>query len=535
MLNPFKAIGDGIRKVVGVLVPVQKKSAASPGLRWTVHLIILAVVLVGLYFVNRALELYRYVTSWDLIKWTWLPLLFLLLYLLGWTAWWLWKLLAAAEEKVGFADIESAWNEGVQALQRAGVQLTEVPLFLMLGRPEAPEEFLFQAARLDLIVKQTPNRATAPLHVCATRDAVYVTCAGASVLGHHASILALEGLQEWPGRRTAEIDAEGPGANTGTLLPGVVERKALGSESVGFLEGRPNSALERRQKRRDLNLSLPDLRKDRDALETDTARLEYLCSLIARDRQPFCPVNGILLLIPFGASDNEELARQTAEHGQRDLATVRRAFQMRCPVFGLVCDLETTWGFYEFVNQQKGDSRMQRLGQRFPLATDLSETLLREQIESSVQWMCSKLVREWVYHLFRAGQADADGTMKALTPNVKLFRLLDLMHLRQNLLGYVLKYALLPGEQVPGESKEPWFYGGCYLAATGVDKDREQAFVRGVLDRLAESQAAVCWTEETVARDAASQSQAKIGYVVLAGLWLLLVVLVGWNLWPRGS
>src|SRR5262249_18592436 len=155
---------------------------------------------------------------------------------------------------------------------------------------------------------------------------------------------------------------------------------------VGFMEGRPNSALERRQKRRELNLTLPDLRKDREALETNSARLEFLCSLIARDRQPFCPTNGILMLIPFGPTDNDDLARQTAEHCQRDLAAVRRMFQMRCPVFALVCDLETTQGFFEFVNQQKGDSLMQRLGQRFPLATDLSETLLREQIESSVQW-----------------------------------------------------------------------------------------------------------------------------------------------------
>jgi hypothetical protein len=333
------------------------------------------------------------------------------------------------------------------------------------------------------------------------------------------------------------MEGEGPTAATGTLIPGTTERQSLrpAGETDIELEGRPGSALERRHKRRLLNLPLPDLRKDRAALAEQTARLEFLCQLIARNRQPYCPINGLLLLLPFGATDNDEQARQATEHCQRDLAAVRRVFQLRCPVFALVCDMETTWGFHEFLGQQKGDSRRQRMGQRFPLAADLSETMLREQIESSIQWMCSKLTREWVYHLFRASAADSDGSMKSLMPNVRLFRLLDMMHQRQDQLSQILKYALLPGEQVPGEVKEPWFYGGCYLAATGADKDREQGFVRGVFDRLAECQAAVCWTDESRQQDEANLLQTKVGYGIIAAVWVLILLVAGFNLWPRGG
>src|SRR5438105_1685685 len=74
----------------------------------------------------------------------------------------------------------------------------DLPLFLGLGRPSGPEEALFDAAQLAFVVKQAPA-GPAPLHVYATRDAIYVTCAGASLLGKHAANVALEGIAELGG------------------------------------------------------------------------------------------------------------------------------------------------------------------------------------------------------------------------------------------------------------------------------------------------------------------------------------------------
>ena len=84
----------------------------------------------------------------------------------------------------------SAWKEAVEALERAGIHLDHTPLFLVLGGCSSGEEALFQAAAIKAQVKQVPKDPAQPLHVTANTDGIWVTCAGASVLGQQ--LLALE-------------------------------------------------------------------------------------------------------------------------------------------------------------------------------------------------------------------------------------------------------------------------------------------------------------------------------------------------------
>jgi hypothetical protein len=531
MANVFVGLWNFICRVVGLLIPVGKGVRPfSPAVLWTIHVLVVLLVLVGLYFLGLYLQLERWIPNIrprELAR-MWLPLMVLLLYLMGWIGWAVWKVLMSGEEVQAYPDIEQAWTEAVQTLDKAGISLRDVPLYLVVGRTEAPEASLFETARLELTVKQTP-RGDAPLHVYATRDAVYVTCARISLLGQYAATLALEGLEEWPKSYEA-MTADEPAAATGTLIPGVTERKTLSSSEEDLVaEGRPGSALERRAKRRALNLRLPDLRRDRAAVEESASRLKYLCQLIARDRQPFCPVNGLILLVPFGSTDSDEEARQATEICQRDLATLRQGLKMRCPMFALLVDAETTWGFYEFVSRHKPESKLQRLGQRFPLATDLSPADLREQVDGSVQWMCTHLVPDWVLHLFQV-ESNPDRQAQIVQGNVRLFRLLEVFHRRQTQLASILKNVVVTGEETPGQEAEPWLFGGLYLAATGADREHEQAFVRGVLDRLNETQEFVAWTAKTVRDEETNRGQAKMGYIALAGLWVVALLLLVWRL-----
>lgn len=537
MANIFTAMWGFIQRTLGLLWPLGKNPSRlfSPAVLWVIHILVVALVLVGVYFIGVYFRLdLQFDFTNPLLRQIWLPLLVFLLYLIAWLGWAVWKVLMSGHEIRAFPDIEQAWEEVLKALDRAGISLKDAPLFLVLGRTEAPEQNLFDAARLELTVKQTPKGAEAPLHVYATRDSVYVSCANICLLGQYAAVLSLEGLEEWPRSFDAAAHEDSAAAPTGTLVPGVSERRSLpaGSEEDTVAEGRPGSALERRGKRRALNLRLPDLRRNRENLAESEARLLYLCSLIARDRQPFCPINGVLVAMPLGSTDSEDEARQAADLCQRDLATLRQGMKMRCPLFVLLCDLETTWGFFEFVGRQKPESKLQRLGQRFPLATDLDSAALREQIDSSVRWLCGHLVHEWVFHLFQV-EAGPDRQAAVVQGNVKLFRLLESMFRRQQLLGLVVKNALLPGEEAPGAPPEPWFYGGCYVAATGSNKDHEQAFVRGVLDRLNEGQEFVCWTEQTVLDEASDSAQTRAGYIALAGAWLAVIAFAAWRIWFR--
>src|SRR5262249_44673085 len=147
------------------------------------------------------------------------------------------------------------------------------------------EEGLFHtAAQLPLAVKQTPADPQAPLHVYATREAIYVTCAGASLLGRQAAILAgeVEGAVGPGAPPAGEVD---PGA---TLVPGAMAPAKKVADVVGDIAKKGGAATDeerrmlRRLARRDQRQA--SLLKD-PALVTDlSARLRHLCRLVARDR-----------------------------------------------------------------------------------------------------------------------------------------------------------------------------------------------------------------------------------------------------------
>src|SRR5262249_13775712 len=83
-----------------------------------------------------------------------------------------------------------AWTKARGQLEAAGIVLTEAPLFLVLGRSGGSLESLFAATRMPFQVRHAPREEPAPLHVYASRDAIFVTCEGASLLPVQAARLA---------------------------------------------------------------------------------------------------------------------------------------------------------------------------------------------------------------------------------------------------------------------------------------------------------------------------------------------------------
>src|SRR5262249_42620808 len=143
----------------------------APSFKKFLHVVLVIGVLVVLGFINYIFHLDNLLrTSIPILAKVWLPLLFLLVYVLSWLGWWLWKLLEPEEEISGFPDIDEAWDEAVRALEEKNIDLTEAPLFLIVGKTAATEEALFAAAQLQLTVKQAPRRSDAPLHVYGNRD-----------------------------------------------------------------------------------------------------------------------------------------------------------------------------------------------------------------------------------------------------------------------------------------------------------------------------------------------------------------------------
>jgi hypothetical protein len=532
-----------VRRLAGLIIPFLAKAGdfrgVAPGVLRFLGILLLIAILFLLWGVNWKFDLSPNVLApYPVLSDFFLPIIGFLVYIIIWLGWWLWRLLGPEAEESDFPDIDQAWDEAVRALEKAGVDLREVPLFLVLGRPMGTEAALFEGAQLQLKVANVPIREGAPLHVFANRDGIYVTCAGASLLGRQAAILAGE-ADSGPG---AALDSPFAGAAGGDDIFKTLQPKGRLKEVQSVLErareqGRKPDQLTEEEKQ-EIRLLIaqeeqehaqkavkprPLLLKHPEEIQRLTARLKRLCRLIVRDRHPYCPVNGVLLLVSLAATDRKEDAEQTGAICQHELSAVRQGLQVHCPLIALVCDLETVPGFHEFIERFPAEQRQRRVGLRFPLAPDLAEgESVLELVDRGVQWICSTLFPTWIYKLFRVEVSGREELASVVRRNTRLYQLLCQVRDRRKRLGSILVRGLAT------EQRPAWAIGGCYLASTSRDVIREQAFVPGVFRRLTENQNYVSWTGEAINEEENFQRWTRYGYagvvagtVVLVACWVI--------------
>ena len=71
---------------------------------------------------------------------------------------------------------------------------------------------------------------------------------------------------------------------------------------------------------------------------------------------------------------------------------------------------------------------------------------------------------------------------------------------------------------------------GFYLAATGMNPEKDQAFVPGVFQQLVQNQNAVTWTQDALAEEADYRRWTTYGYGAL-GIFLIAEVLIIYARW----
>lgn len=224
-----------------------------------------------------------------------------------------------------------------------------------------------------------------------------------------------------------------------------------------------------------------------DAVES-LQRLEYLGQLLRRARHPLCPINGVLVLLPFpmierGVNEAAELQKAV----KSDLAALERSLELRCPVTALVIGMESESGFRELVRRV---GRHRAAGQRFGRRFDLRAFPTAEQMAALCVHVCG-VFEDWIYTLFRE-----EGAL-ARPGNPRLYALL--CKVRCNLKGPLME--VLAGgfghDPQTAMTEQPIAFSGCYFAATGASAD-QQAFVRGVFEKLVEEQEDVAWTRRAL-------------------------------------
>jgi hypothetical protein len=475
--------------------------------------------LVILYLINYFADFSQAVAalpSWlkrpaiaEVVRQLWLPILGQLAVFMAIALYWFYLVWFAEMEESAFPDIDAAWEEGLRALDHAGIALPNVPLFLVIGRPEASEEHLFEASGMKLAFPQTPTSPYAPVHVYADRNAVYVTCRGASVLARLSEILALENLPEG----TSALDQDAGEELDKTMRPGGKEQAVI--EMMRAPSG-PSTPIRRRTLRRAV-LGKPlgsDFMSDAKEVGRCKARLGHLCRLIARHRKPHCPANGIMLLVPLAGTDTTGEAQFASQAAFEDLNIARGEMKLECPVVALLVDMEHLPGFADFLQRQPAKELGNRHGNGFPMATRLTREEIVDEVRTSLTWVSTTYLQDSVYRIFQVETPANKDPLPLIPGNSRMVLMLDEMNERAEALGWIISRAIAP------ENDSMFRYAGCYLAATGGKGN--QAFVAGVFQKMVREQSCVGWTDAALIEDAQYHSWARtyfIGALVLALVW----------------
>lgn len=507
----------------GLAFPMFSDSAAGdekafPVARWAGRTVFGLIILLILGAINQAK--FIGLTNWiphPLIGKIWLPLFGLCLYMLIWLGWWLYRILSLeiGSEPSEFPDIDRAWAQAMEALARADIRLDSTPLFLVLGWSSGSEESFFQAAGIKAKVNQVPRDRGEPLHITADRDSIWLTCPGVSLLDQH---------------NPAIVGQDDASEHLGTL----VEESTDPYKTIGIGQGEGRGLEELFSSAKKGLVEERGAGKARHVLNRDkyAARLRHLCRLIKRDRLGFCPINGVLVLLPVSMADPKSGPEEIAAACRSDLTEAFGVMRLRCPVLFMVTGLERLDGFAELVARLPAGQSGKRMGQRFPLIADLTDSELPPKIESSVDWIVNSLFGSMAYSMFQIETSrGVDEVAEVLRGNQQLFRFLVPIRERR------VRLARLVRDCIPNLTGERVMFGGCYFAGTGEDTETEQAFASGVLMRLIQDQDSVSWTEEAMREDARLQRTARAVRMalslVIAVLLLAILGLVGLRLLHR--
>jgi hypothetical protein len=261
--------------------------------------------------------------------------------------------------------------------------------------------------------------------------------------------------------------------------------------------------------------------------EKYTARLRYLCRLIARDRQGLCPINGILVVLPVTTADPRSSFTEVGSACKADLTDAFDVLRMRCPVLFLLSDLDKIQGFEDLVERLPAEQRTKRMGQRFPLVPDLKPEDVSARIRDSVAWIGAALFPSMVHSLFQTERPGGEDVEDLVRANSQLYRFLAAMRDRRERMAQLVK------DCIPALPGEPILYRGCYVAGTGLDPVTGQAFAPGVLRLLIREQDNVTWTADTMAQDATAMRLARAIRILLIGVIglgvLAILALIGWK------
>ncbi|QDS87371.1 hypothetical protein EC9_15490 [Rosistilla ulvae] len=543
--------------------------------RWgvmAIHLIAALLGIAGLGYVQYAMQLDTLVrSSLPVVRLTWLPLVGCLLYAIAWSAWFVVYTLRMPAEKPLGGGIHSAWQESLHRFTAAGIDVSRTPLYLVLGSPAGGVRDFFSASHTDLVVLPSAEEADQPIQVCGNRDAIYVCCREASLTGNFTrraaasrqKLLETMGSDGGTGihRGPAHVWQSGDGTNanpqspafaasahaatepsfekasdTGTLtatatLPRTASAGDMAVDRMHetFAQIETLTADEPGQTAKSATIlqprtaKLPMMRLEQsEALEL-LERLDGLCREIADIRQPFCPINGVVLMLPLDAADCIETADHVGMRIERDLNTIAAATQSSVSAQVVFCDLELCDGGQALLDRFPETQRHRRLGAILPAPPASEPDAGPASVDRAVRWICDELFPPLAYRLMARNLQDAAQDRILRQGNHAIHRVVDTMRQRRDGMSRLLRRSIAA---TAGNVR----LRGCFVAATGAAGATKHAFAEGVIPQILDIQNEVQWLPQRRQRDRWQRRSAAAIYASVAiTTCVVMAYLLGWH------
>lgn len=450
--------------------------------------------------------------------------------------WWL-------ESQVSrFPEIDSDWRAGLSALRAQGLDLADLPIFLVIGPADARQtRAIFRASGLDFRVRAVPEDGNA-LQWYANSEGVFLALTDVGSSAYLREVLEStrdhgspgeasstqddpSGSDSWPGNNagmTAVVERHEPGSSR--RRPDAARRGAQDEDSEPQASGPAMTAMIGGS----AYVGQPVGRIDEGRLQEGVARVRHLMQLLKRSRQPVISINGVMVIVPLELLRRGTSTATLVKEGLGgDLRAIREAGQSRCPLTIVVGGLEKEPGFLELARRRGYEKARyrERVGRGARSLEDLWAPPTEERLLSIVTHACATF-EDLVYDSFRKD----DGYNKP--GNFKLYSLLCAVRheVSDNLNLLVRGVAAL--DEDSGEpvrlKHDGMLLNGCYFAATGSDES-EQLYLAGVFQKVLDWCNEVQWTEIATQLDDRCHRWARWS-LLIGGLLLTVigVILFDW-------
>ena len=491
MMMPMKIIGSLIKKFTKIKIP--------PWVRYGMHLILLGVLLAVLVFLNLKFEWYLQIDAPNWVRFTWPGLVALLIYAAIRLVFYIIAQIPQAQTE--FPDIEEAIDTGLAALQDANLSIRDVPLFLVVGLSPQEERSFLESSLVGKDIRVADNDL--PVHWYGDHRAIWVTLPGVSAIVAQAK-LSLAAAGKGAPTPSAGPDAGQPdfGSTLGGAEPsrfstiGGVDRFSTRSGNVSetaapLVEG----------------YHAPTRRLDADERDRYEARMKFFVRILREARYPVCPINGVLLTVPYGWTTSPGLS-QLADTVKIDMYALQETIGVKGMTILALSGIEQFSEFKTYIERLDRDQVERRCGCGYPSLVTPST----DDVERTHTWMVQYFERQ-VFELFQRKLGDVS--------NGELFRLLDRVRKSRASIVRILKNAF------PDDVTEPLYLSGLYFASLEGPGAVRLPFFEGLLARLMrEHDDMIGWNNAAMREDKLMQNVSRWILVAAAAFVIIDAVVI---------